>query len=81
MYHGGRCSGRLVEHARTDSVLLLLVSWPAALLGQVFYENIPRTSAVSSTNFEGQYSSLQAALLVLVIGITRRDFSSDKKVL
>ena len=35
---------------------------------QVFYTNMSRTSAVSSTNFESvDYSSLQAALLVLVI--------------
>ena len=35
---------------------------------QVFYTNMSRTSAVSSTNFGSvDYSSLQAALLVLVI--------------
>ena len=50
-----------VLNTYVDYIVFLHFKW----LVLVFYENILRTSAVSSTNFGLEYSSLQAALLVL----------------
>ena len=44
----------------------------------VFYKNILRTSAASSTNFGSIYSSLQAALLVLVIYYVGESFLNGR---